>query len=71
MIEVDEHARTSGYFESADLDELRRARELIAEASAWMNLRYHEISGHPLALLSHAQLIAPSGTDRNLIHDRS
>lgn len=49
MSDVEAHARTSGGFESAELDDFQRARELIAVASAWMDLRYHEIPGHPLA----------------------
>lgn len=49
MTDVVQHAHTSGFFEEADLEDLRRANDLVAEAAAWMDLRYHEISGHPLA----------------------
>jgi len=49
MTDVVQRAQASGFFEGEDLDELRRARGLVAEAAAWMDLRYHEIPDHPLA----------------------
>lgn len=49
MTDVVRHAQASGFFEGEDLDELQRARGLVDEAAAWMDLRYHEIPDHRLA----------------------
>lgn len=69
--EVFRHAQATGLFDDTDLTDLHHAKNMVAQAASWMNLRYDEIPGHPLAdIFRQAEQEEPRGLVAHLL-DRS